>query len=97
MRKKWCSFLLTALALAVIVLAEGCSNKSVNNSKPVVNEHTDVKGLLWKINNKNSTVYLYASDHTMKSDMIPFGKTIENAFNKSNNLVVECDISKWAI
>lgn len=96
MRKKLRPFLSIAIALTVIISLAGCSSKSVNKAKTAINKHSDVKGLLWKINNKNSTVYLYASYHTMKSDMLPFGKTIENAFDKSNNLVVEFDVSKTA-
>ena len=96
MRKRTGTILSAVIALTVMISAAGCSNKGAAKTEPAVTKHSDIKGLLWKINNKNSTVYLYASYHTMKSDMLPFSKTVLDAYNKSDNLVVECNTSDAA-
>lgn len=94
MRKKISLFLSIAIILTFIVSATtGCSTKDNSKAKSVnstvSNKYSDVKGLLWKVSNGKSIVYLYGSFHVIKDDMLPFGKTIENAFTSSNNLVVE--------
>lgn len=94
MRKNTCIFLSITIILTVIVSTiTGCSTKNDNKPKSVnstvASKHSDIKGLLWKISNGKSIVYLYGSFHVMKGDMLPLGKTIENAFINSNNLVVE--------
>lgn len=93
MIKKFISILTISAFLTVLTFSAGCSNKSIEKTTSSANKHSDVKGLLWKVDNKKSTVYIYASFHLMKDDMLPFSKTIENAFDKSHNLVVECNIS----
>jgi len=47
------------------------------------------KSFLWQVQSSTSTVYLLGSIHFMKKEMYPLNPTIENAFNKSDYLVVE--------
>jgi uncharacterized protein YbaP (TraB family) len=51
------------------------------------------KTFLWKIQSKTSTVYLLGSIHYLKKEMYPLDKKIENAFEKSDHLVVEANIN----
>ena len=47
------------------------------------------KSFLWQVQSPTSTVYLLGSIHLMKKEMYPLNPVIENAFNKSDYLVVE--------
>ena len=51
-------------------------------------------GLFWKIKKNNKTSYILGSIHVAKQEIYPLPKTIINAFNKSQNLVVEVNINK---
>ena len=49
---------------------------------------------LWKIHNGDATVYLLGSIHVMREDMYPLPGPILEAFNKSDTVVFEVDLSK---
>ncbi|MEW6068742.1 MAG: TraB/GumN family protein [Nitrospirota bacterium] len=51
------------------------------------------KDFLWKVQSKTSTVYVLGSIHFLKKDIYPLDKKIENAFDRSNILVVEANIN----
>lgn len=51
------------------------------------------KGLLWMVKSDSATVYMLGSVHVSKPEMFPFNKTVEDAFNNSNNLAVEVNIN----
>ncbi|MEW6417714.1 MAG: TraB/GumN family protein [Nitrospirota bacterium] len=51
------------------------------------------KNFLWKVQSKTCTVYVLGSIHFFKKDMYPLNKKIEDAFKKSNILVVEANIN----
>jgi uncharacterized protein YbaP (TraB family) len=53
----------------------------------------DQKSLLWKVQSSRSTVYLLGSIHFLKEDVYPLNKTIEDAYESSDKLVVEANIS----
>jgi uncharacterized protein YbaP (TraB family) len=48
---------------------------------------------LWQVNSKSSTVYLFGSIHAVKKEMYPLDRTIEDAFEKSDVLAVEVDVT----
>jgi hypothetical protein len=53
----------------------------------------DQKNFLWKVQSKTSTVYMLGSIHLLKKEIYPLDKKIENAFEKSDILVVEANIN----
>jgi len=54
----------------------------------------DAKSIFWKIESKTNRVYLLGSVHLADKSIYPLSKSVENAFDKSEILVVEADISK---
>lgn len=54
----------------------------------------DQKNFLWKVQSRSATVYLLGSIHFLREDVYPLNKTIENAYESSNNLVVEANINE---
>lgn len=51
------------------------------------------KNFMWKVESKTATVYLLGSVHYMKKDAYPLNTAIEDAFSRSNVLVVEADVN----
>ena len=51
------------------------------------------KHLLWKVSDSNSSVYILGSVHFADSTFYPLDSVIENAFDRSNELAVELDMS----
>ena len=52
------------------------------------------KGLFWKVSDENNTVYLLGSIHLSDGSLYPMKKEIIKAFNESEYLVVEAQISE---
>ncbi|HEY9060743.1 MAG TPA: TraB/GumN family protein [Pseudobacteroides sp.] len=52
------------------------------------------KGAFWKVSDADSTVYLLGSIHIADSSTYPFSKDILNAFQTSDILVLEADMTK---
>ncbi|HXX80486.1 MAG TPA: TraB/GumN family protein [Thermodesulfovibrionales bacterium] len=52
------------------------------------------KTFLWKVDSKSATVYVLGSLHVLKREMYPLPEKIENAFSKSDVLVVEANINE---
>lgn len=50
------------------------------------------KNFLWEVKSNTTTIYLLGSIHVGKEGTFPLNSEIENAFDKSKNLVVEVDI-----
>lgn len=48
---------------------------------------------LWRIQSKTSTVYALGSIHLLKQDVYPLNNAIENAFDRSDSLVVEANVN----
>ncbi|MFZ5987519.1 MAG: TraB/GumN family protein [Bacillota bacterium] len=53
----------------------------------------DSKGAFWKVSDEDSTVYLLGSVHVADKSMYPLSKAILNAYEESDALVVEADIT----
>ena len=51
------------------------------------------KNFLWRVQSKRNTVYVLGSIHLLKKDVYPLNRVIEDAFEKSNVLAVEADVS----
>jgi len=51
------------------------------------------KSFLWKVQSKTNTVYVLGSIHYLKKEMYPLDEKIEKAFDQSEILVVEADVS----
>ena len=56
-------------------------------------EKKATKGLFWELKSEVSTVYLLGTVHVGKKDFYPLDEKIEKAFEKSDHLVAEIDIS----
>jgi|DewCreStandDraft_4_1066084.scaffolds.fasta_scaffold00022_249 uncharacterized protein YbaP (TraB family) len=54
--------------------------------------NTAEKHFLWEIKSNKATVYLLGSIHVAKENIYPLDSIIENAFEKSDYLVVEVDL-----
>jgi uncharacterized protein len=54
---------------------------------------TESEALFWKVESETATVYLLGSIHLANDDLYPFPSHIEHAFNNSDYLVVEVDIT----
>jgi uncharacterized protein YbaP (TraB family) len=54
------------------------------------------KSFLWKVQSKTNTLYILGSVHFLKKEMHPLNKKIEDAFDKSEVLVVEANIDDLA-
>ena len=86
MKKKISLFLI----LLLIVLF------NINQIVNAFNNKNNLKKLyFWKIVSSTNTVYLLGSIHMASKDIYPLDKTIENAFNISDYLVVEADILNY--
>jgi uncharacterized protein YbaP (TraB family) len=55
------------------------------------------KSLLWKVQSKSSTVYILGSLHALKKEVYPLSGKIEDAFSKSDVLVVEANINEMPL
>jgi uncharacterized protein len=53
----------------------------------------DRKNFLWKVQSDTTTVYLLGSVHFMKKGIYPLNRKIEEAFEKSDLLVVEANVN----
>jgi uncharacterized protein len=51
------------------------------------------KNFLWKVQSKTNTVYVLGSIHYLKKEMYPLDEKIEKAFDQSEILVVEADVT----
>lgn len=56
----------------------------------------DSKGLFWKASDEDSSVYLLGSIHLADPSLYPLSKNILSAFDKSDYLVEEADLTKQA-
>lgn len=54
------------------------------------------KNFLWKVKAETGSAYILGSVHFMKKDIYPLSTAIENAFEKSDVLVVEANINNIA-
>ena len=78
---------LSILLTCVLLLLAGCSTQ----------ENAGRKHLFWKVSDSNSTVYLMGSLHFADSSFYPLDSVIENAFDRSEELAVEIDLSDDSI
>ena len=53
----------------------------------------DSKSFLWKVQSKTNTVYLLGSIHLFKKELYPLNRKIEEAFDQSELLAVEANIT----
>jgi len=51
------------------------------------------KSFLWKVQSKTNTVYVLGSIHYLKKEMYPLDEKIEKAFEQSDVLAVEADVT----
>lgn len=72
------SLLLIAITTSCLT---GCSSK------------TEHKHFLWKVSNSDSSIYILGSIHLADSSFYPLDSAITNAFDRSDELAVEIDIS----
>lgn len=72
------------LAVALLLVGQVVSAQDANGG-----------GLpLWKVTGENSTAYLFGSIHFARDDMYPLDPAVTSAFDESDTLVVEIDITK---
>jgi uncharacterized protein YbaP (TraB family) len=53
----------------------------------------DYKGFMWEVKNEDATVYLFGSIHMADESLYPMHETVEKAFEASDILGVEADVS----
>jgi len=58
-------------------------------------EYGDYKGFMWEVKNENATVYLFGSIHMAEKALYPLHETVEKAFESSDILAVEADVSDF--
>ncbi|MBI9014496.1 MAG: TraB/GumN family protein [Clostridiales bacterium] len=85
------------------VLNENSKNEQAVNEENTSGETTEVveeaivygdnKGFLWEVKNEDATVYLFGSIHMADESLYPFHETVEKAFEASDILGVEADVS----
>jgi len=80
--------LIVPLILAIMILALSGSLVSIESAFPYAQ-----KNFLWKVQSSRSTVCLLGSIHFLKEDVYPLNQTIESAYESSDKLVVEANIS----
>ena len=78
---------LSVLFACALLLLAGCSTQ----------ENTGRKHLFWKVSDSNSTIYLLGSLHFADSSFYPLDSVIENAFDRSEELAAEIDMSDDSI
>ena len=64
------------------------------NAPPPPKKVPQKKSFLWKVQTDKSTVYLFGSVHIGKKEFYPLAKAVEKAFEGSNALVLEIDLTK---
>ena len=79
---------LSVLFACALLLLAGCS---------VLGDDSGKKHLFWKVSDSNSTVYLLGSLHFADSSFYPLDSVIENAFDRSEELAAEIDLSDDSI
>ena len=57
------------------------------------NSRNEPKHFLWKVSNSDSSIYILGSIHLADSSFYPLDTAITNAFDRSDELAVEIDIS----
>jgi hypothetical protein len=77
-----------SLILALLFLASIGALASIQSAL----SHSQ-KSFLWKVQSSRSTLYLLGSIHFLKQDVYPLNQTIQNAYESSENLVVEANIN----
>lgn len=82
MRQRWIKplFLLVLLSIFSLHLSETPSQEQ--------------KSFLWKVQSRENTVYLLGSIHLLKKETYPLHRKIEEAFDRSDVLVVEADVNR---
>jgi len=75
------------LGLLVATFLSGCSSPKNENSKH----------FLWKVSDENSSVYILGSIHFADKTFYPLDSVIINAFDRSDELAVEIDISDSSV
>ena len=83
MRKRATRFL-SIFSILIVISLSILSQKAVAQAK---------KTFLWKVQSKTNTVYVLGSIHYLKKEAYPLNEKIENAFEKSDILVVEANIN----
>jgi uncharacterized protein YbaP (TraB family) len=51
------------------------------------------KTFLWKVESERNSVYILGSIHLLNKDSYPLHRKLQEAFNKSNKLVLEIDLN----
>lgn len=83
-----------------LYLDSPCSRQELMVFLHRVYEHTAYetgnysKGLFWKASDEDSTIYLLGSIHVADQSLYPLSKDILNAFDSSDILVLEADLSR---
>lgn len=78
--------LMTAVTAALLLFYQG----AVFGQQPLSCRDPS-NTLLWKINGKHSTVYLFGSIHVGRADFYPLPAVIESAFHNAQHIVFEVD------
>jgi uncharacterized protein YbaP (TraB family) len=84
MRRHW----LAAATLAFLVPLIGAGSIAANSAEPKASARTPVP-LLWKVSDKDNTVYLLGSFHMLRASDYPLSKDIDVAYADAEEVVFE--------
>lgn len=77
---------IAVVLILCLVLAASCSTATDTDVQPT--------SFLWEVSSDVNTVYILGSVHIAKADLYPLDEVIEDAYERSESLVVELDDSK---
>ncbi|MBN2795560.1 MAG: TraB/GumN family protein [Clostridia bacterium] len=92
------------IILALVLMMISCQNNEAAATDSIEAEHImneaielkdedPFKGYFWEISDDDNTVYLYGSIHMAKEDLYPLSDDVMSAYDSSDYLVVEADVS----
>ncbi len=80
---------LIILVSSLLLLETGCNCQTQETSVSPSPTAVKSKAFIWKISSGSTQVYLLGAVHVARADLYPLDKTIEDAYDSSDYLVVE--------
>ena len=90
LKKRWRRFALALVALVVLVAGILLIASALRDHKEPGGSG-EVKGIMYRITDGDTTLYLLGSIHVGNEEMHPFGTDIQSAMEESDIFIFECD------
>lgn len=94
MKKILTVFFLTLISITIVFVSAVLPQSGFDLLTESVSE--EQKSFLWKVQSSTSTIHILGSMHLAKRSLYPLDRKIEQAFDKSDILVVEVNLSSLA-